>query len=334
MTTHPPPPTLPETLPETLREDARAWVRKLHSGAATQWEAQAFRRWRDASPLHQAAFIEARQQWRVLQPALNRLVRTDAEAANLHRETLRKPEAGRRAFLGVAGAAAAAGVAGMAVYSPLGLWPAANEWRADWRTAAGEQRAITWSDQIGVTLNTRTSIRRVASDDQAEGLELLNGEAAIEMLPGTRHFSVVAGAGRSIGESARFEISRLEGRVCVTCLAGRVRIEHPAGDRLLLARQQAVYRDHSISGIAAADPEVASAWRRGELVFKQAPLSVVLDEINRYRPGRVVLMVDSLRGKTVTATFKLDRLDLALLQMQRSFGLNARSLPAGVLVLS
>lgn len=330
MTTHPSPPTLPET----LREDARAWVRKLHSGAATQWEAQAFRRWRDASPLHQAAFIEARQQWRVLQPALNRLVRTDAEAANLHRETLRKPAASRRAFLGVAGAAAAAGVAGLAVYSPLGLWPAANEWRADWRTAAGEQRAIAWSDQIDVTLNTRTSIRRVASDDQAEGLELLNGEAAIEMLPSARTFSVVAGAGRSIGESARFEISRLEGRVCVTCLAGRVRIEHPAGDRVLLARQQAVYRDHSISGIAAADPEVASAWRRGELVFKQAPLSVVLDEINRYRPGRVVLMVDALRGKTVTATFKLDRLDLALLQMQRSFGLNARSLPAGVLVLS
>ncbi len=330
MTTHP----QPLKLPETLREDARAWVRKLHSGAATQWEAQAFRRWRDASPLHQAAFIEARQQWRVLQPALNGLVRTDAEAANLHRETLRTPEASRRAFLGAAGAVALAGVAGVAVYSPLGLWPAANEWNADWRTVAGEQRAIALSDQIGVTLNTRTSVRRLTSDGQTVGLELLNGEAAIEMLASARDFSVVAGAGRSIAESARFEISRLEGRVCVTCLAGRVRIEHPAGDRLLLARQQAVYRDHSISGIATVDPKVASAWRRGELVFKQVPLSAVLDEINRYRPGRVVLMVDSLREKTVTATFRLDRLDLALLQMQRSFGLNARSLPAGVLVLS
>ncbi|RIX83282.1 FecR family protein [Acidovorax cavernicola] len=330
MTTHSPSPTLPET----LREDAQAWVRKLHSGAATQWDAQAFRRWRDASPLHQAAFVEARQQWRMLQPALNTLVRTDAEAARLHRETLRKPAASRRAFLGMAGAAAAAGVAGVAVYSPLGLWPAAHEWNADWRTAAGEQRAIALSDQIGVTLNTRTSIRRLTSDGETVGLDLLSGEAAIEMPGSTRSFSVVAGAGRSIAESARFEISHLEGRVCVTCLAGRVRIEHPAGDRLLLARQQAVYREHSISGIAAIDPEVASAWQRGELVFKQTPLSMVLDEINRYRPGRVVLMVDSLRDKTVTATFKLDRLDLALLQMQRSFGLNARSLPAGVLVLS
>ena len=330
MTTHPQPPKLPET----LREDARAWVRKLHSGAATQWEAQAFRRWRDTSPLHQAAFMEARQQWRMLQPALNTLVRTDADTAKLNRETLRKPAANRRAFLGMVGAATAAGVAGVAVYSPLGLWPAANEWDADWRTAAGEQRAIALSDQIGVTLNTRTSVRRLASDGQTVGLELLNGEAAIEMPASARNLSVVAGAGRSIAESARFEISHLEGRVCVTCLTGRVRIEHPAGERLLLARQQTVYRDHSISGIAAVDPEVASAWRRGELVFKQAPLSVVLDEINRYRPGRVVLMVDSLRGKTVTATFRLDRLDLALLQMQRSFGLSARSLPAGVLVLS
>lgn len=326
------------TTPDALLQDAQAWVRKLNSGAATQWDAQAFRRWRDASPLHQAAFTQARAQWRLLQPALDHLVRTDPEAAKYHRETLRPPPRAsslpRRAFLATAGTAAVAGVAGLAVSSPLGLWPAAEDWSADYRTAAGEQRAVDLADQVSVTLNTRTSIRRVAAGGQTVGLELLNGEAAIEMAARDRHFSVQAGVGRSIGESARFEVRHLEGRVCVTCLSGRVSIAHPAGNRMLQARQQAVYNTRQISGIAGIDPEDATAWRRGELVFKQAPLYAVVDEINRYRPGRLVLMADGMRSQTLSARFKLAHLDVALLQIQRAFNLSARSLPAGVLVLS
>ncbi len=54
-------------------------------------------------------------------------------------------------------------------------------------------------------------------------------------------FSVIAGAGRSLAESGRFEIRYLDGKVCVTCLEGSLRVEHPAGFRALQARQQMVY---------------------------------------------------------------------------------------------
>ncbi len=60
----------------------------------------------------------------------------------------------------------------------------------------------------------------------------------------------------------------------------------------------------------------------------------MVDEINRYRPGRLVLMADGMRSQTLSARFKLAHLDVALLQIQRAFNLTARSLPAGVLVLS
>jgi len=322
-------------IPDALQQDAQAWVRKLHSGAATQWEAQAFRRWRDASPLHQAAFLEARTQWRLLLPALNKLVTTDAEAAAYHRQTLRSTRFSRRAFLGAAvSTAAVAGVAGMAVYSPLGMWPAVGDWSADYRTATGERRTVTLADQVSVTLNTRTSMRRVAQAGDAFGLDLVNGEAAFEVSSVSRTFSVIAGIGRSIAESARFEVKHLDGRVSVTCLDGRLRIEHPAGHRVLQAQQQALYNEQSISSITGIDPEAVSAWRRGELVFKQTPLAAVVEEINRYRPGRVVLMADTVRNKTLSARFMVDRLDLALMQIQHSFDLTARSFPAGMLVLS
>jgi transmembrane sensor len=333
----------PNDRPDALRQDAHAWVGRLASGKVTQWEAQAFQRWRAASPRHQAAFEEARDQWRLLGPAIGNLLESDAGAADFHRRMLQglpaaplKPGLNvnrRRIFLGAAvSAAAAAGVA--AIYPPLGLWPAAGEWGADYRTAAGEQRVLTLADEVNVTMNTRTSIRRVALNGRMVGLDLLEGEAAVELQAARPPFSVAAGAGRSLAEAGRFEVRYLDGKVCVTCIEGTVRVVHPAGERLLQARQQTIYDAGAVSGVAAVDPSDVSAWRRGELVFRQAPLFAVIDELNRYRPGRIVLMASSLRNNTVSARFQLAALDTALLQIQRSFDLTARALPGGVLVLS
>jgi len=314
-----------------VSKDAQAWVRKLTSGHASAWEAQAFKRWRDADPTHLAAFQEASRQWQLLASASGKVLDTNAEAARYHRKTLHQPRVGRRAFLGAAiGGAAAAGVA---AYSPLGLWPDAGQWGADYRTAVGEQRELTLDGRVSVAMNTRTSLRRVSDQGRTVGMELLEGEAALEVRDNARPFRVVAGLGQAVAEAAGFEVRYLEGRTCITCLHGKVSVEHPAGQRLLQARQMAVYDGRAISEIASVEPDTLSPWRQGELVFKQTPLPAVLEEINRYRPGRVVLMGNALRTKTVTARIKIAEIETALLQIQYSFDLGARSFPAGVLVL-
>ncbi|QSI33953.1 DUF4880 domain-containing protein [Variovorax sp. RKNM96] len=326
--------TTPESLanlPDVLK-DAQAWVRKLTSGHVSEWEAQAFRRWRDADPDHLGAFQEAARQWRLLESAAGRVLGTHVEAARYHRKTLHRPRLGRRAFLGTAiGGAAAAGIA---AYSPLGLWPAADQWDADYRTAVGEQREVSLEDRVTVAMNTRTSLRRVGGPEQAFGLELIEGEAQIEVPDDAGLVRLNAGRGRVMARAASFEVRYLDGRTRVTCLDGQVSVEHPAGRRLLLARQLAVYDSRNISEIGAADADSAAAWRRGEMVFRQTPLHAVLEEINRYRPGRVVLMGEALRDKSVTARIKIAEIETALLQIQHTFDLSARSFPAGVLVLS
>jgi len=70
------------------------------------------------------------------------------------------------------------------------------------------------------------------------------------------------------------------------------------------------------------------------LVFKQTRLADALEEINRYRSGRVVLLKDAARDKPVSGRFAIASLDLALWQLQEAFELRARSLPGGLLVLS
>jgi transmembrane sensor len=315
-----------------LEEQAWAWLSLLTSGQANVQDAERFRHWVRSSPAHQAAYNEAMVRRSAFKAEAKTLLRVAPDAAASHARALRgKPQANRRAFLGAAIGAAAAGVA--VVYPPFGWWPAAAEWRADYRTATGEQRTLALADSVGVTLNTQTSIRRQIAEGETVGLDLIAGEAAIDVNR-TKPFTVTAAAGRSVAESGQFEVRNLDGKVCVTCIAGAVRVEHAAGMRSLRARQQAIYDADSIGDTVDIDPAAVSAWRKGALLFKQTPLAAVVDEINRYRPGRVVLLNRSVRNKAVTGSFPIKSLDVALLQLQRAFGLDARSLPGSVLILS
>lgn len=315
-----------------LEAQAWNWLRLLASGDAREVDARRFRHWVESSPSHRAAYNEIKRRWDAIEPSARELLRLKPEAVSvqesLHGVRLR----GRRVFLGAAVSAAA--VAGIAiVHPPLGLWPAPDEWDADDRTAPGEQRKLALSEGVDVTLNTRTSVRRQTDGGRMVGLDLIAGEAAIDLRGVGRAFSVAAGVGRSSAQSGQFEVRYLDGKVCVTCIEGAVRLEHPLGERQLLARQQLVYSAASASGVASIDPLTASAWRQGMLVFNQTRLADALEEINRYRSGRVVLMNDAVRNKPVSGRFAIASLDLALWQLQEAFDLRARSLPAGLLVL-
>ncbi|GAA0512170.1 MULTISPECIES: DUF4880 domain-containing protein [Pigmentiphaga] len=317
---------------DAIQRQARLWLRTLASGDVKPWDAEAFKRWLHASPAHQQAFRDVRRRWDELGPGVAEMLRTNAQAAAFHERTLRVPRHGRRAFLGAAaGVAAAASVA--VLYPPAGVWPPFGTWGADFHTAAGEQQALSLA-HVNVTLNTQTRIRQQGAGTGMHGIELLAGEAAIDFDGAGRAFTVMAGAGRSTAQMGSFEVRNLKGRVCVTCIAGLVRIEHPAGGAMLQARTQAVYDETSLSGVAAVDPGNVSAWRRGELVFNHTRLGDVLDEINRYRPGKIMLLNDAAAQRPVTGRFVIAALDSALSQLQHNFDLHARSLPGGLLILS
>lgn len=318
---------------DELKQQAWDWLRLLHSGRATTEDACGFREWVRTSPAHQTMYDEVRRRWGALKRPAGALLRANPDVAAYYGRTRREPRQGRRAFLGAAVSTVA--VSGVAIaYPPLGLWPAPSEWGADYRTAVGEQRSLALGERVNVTLNTRSSARRQVDRGETVGLDLLSGEAAIDLTGSGRPFAVAASAGRTVAESGQFEVRHLDGKVCVTCVSGTVRVEHPAGDRTLQTRQQAIYDASSVRGAVGIDLADVSAWRQGMLVFNQTPLAEVLDEINRYRSGRVVLMNDAVRNKPVSGRFFTASLDLALWQLQESFQLHARPLPAGLLLLS
>ncbi|MBO9357618.1 DUF4974 domain-containing protein [Bordetella petrii] len=322
--------------PDDLHKQAWVWLRLLNSGEVNSWDLEGFQRWLGADPAHKAAFRCARQQWAVLEPVAAAVRRRHPDVVPAQERESRSNLRARRAFLGAAAGAAA--VAGIAVMRPpAGLWPAPGEWGADYRTAKGEQREIDLAGQAKVTLNTQTSVRRQDTGEGIEGIDLLAGEAAIDLsaAAGHRPFVVMAGAGRSQAEAGRFAVRYLDGKVCVTCLEGAVQVAHPMGRRRLATGQQATYADRELGEVKShVDLRRVSAWRRGELVFDHTRLADVIEEINRYRPGRVMLMNASVRDQPVSGSFYIASLDDAVALLARTFELSGQALPGGFMILS
>ncbi|WP_432241010.1 FecR family protein [Herbaspirillum robiniae] len=312
----------------TLEQQAWIWLRLLQSGNARQWDLDGFQRWVRTSSAHQQAFSRARREWEAVDAAAG------LHAADVRLNTSGRLNQGRRRVFRFALAGATAAVAGAAVlHPPMGLWLEPAAWGGD-STALGEQRAIGMGDGVQITLNTQTSIRRQSIDGRVRGIELIKGEAAVDLAVAGSPFGVSAGGAKSIAEAGSFEVRYLEEKICVTCLSGEVVVRHAAGERRLPARTQTVYDAARISGIGSIEPTLVSAWRRGELRFDKTPLRAVIAEINRYRPGNVVLMNDAVRNQPVSGSFQIASLDQALVQLQRTFNLRANSLPAGIYLLS
>lgn len=322
--------TLSHSLPPTPPSDAtarraRAWMDRVAAGEMTPADADALRRWCRADPAHQAAFASARRGWALLGAA-----GALSAARAPQRAAVRSPS--RRWFIGGGLGFATAAAAAAIVHPPLGLWPSIGELQADHRTGIGERRSVALGEGVRVELNTRTSIAL-----RPDGIALIAGEAAVDLLgPGSR-ITVEAGPGRVSAVDARFALRRGPEGICVSCLAGRVEVAHAAGVRMLAAGQQLVYDARVLGPTRAVDAGALSrlsAWREGYLRFVDTPLGEVVAEINRYRAGQVVLLDRQLAGRQVTGRFQIAALDRAIAQIQHSLGLGVRSLPGGLVLLS
>jgi len=68
-------------------------------------------------------------------------------------------------------------------------------------------------------------------------------------------------------------------------------------------------------------------------LFENAPLSEAIEEINRYRRGRIILMSGDVGQLPLNAAFRLDRLDEVVPKLASLFGLQVRRLPGGFVLL-
>lgn len=304
--------------PDGLAREARGLVRDFATGRPTTADTQVILRWRAQSAAHEQAWKAACVEWRKVGEVARAL-----EASQPAPRYPRATRMGRRAFFGAAASAAAACGVVAVVKPPLGLWPSWSEMGADYRTGVGEQRTVALDVNTELSLNTRTSVA-LRRDGARPRVELISGEAALSVHGGRGPCEMLSGNGRIDVSHGEIEVRRLDGgRTSVSCSQGAARVWHPAGNVDLRPDQQLVYDDRAVQRVTPANP-AAAAWRQGVVVFQDLSLAEVVDEINRYRPGRVVLMNGELARHRLSARFSISELDEAITHIEQMYAASVR----------
>ncbi|WP_087724790.1 FecR family protein [Pandoraea sp. PE-S2T-3] len=320
-----------------LGAQAHAWLTLLRSGAATEQDAEQFKAWCATSPLHRQALAQINHEWRTIAQAQTYYEKTYPKRRAQTETQLRREASrdSRRFFLrGLAAAGGAAAVAAV-VFPPFGLWPSMQALVADHRTATGEQMRVDVAKNVELLLNTKTSVdvQHAAGNQGADRIVLIDGELALTQNPGAHSIEIVAGAGRILPDDGGVEVRRVGARYCVTCTSGKARLLHD-GQTLAMSQSERIwYDEHRVERGTRVDLEVASAWQRGDLLFRGTPLGEAVEEINRYRPGRIVVSDAQLASRRISGQFKVADLDEAIHQIQRIYHADVTRLPGGIVIL-
>lgn len=306
----------------SIREAAAEWAVLLADGALDDRQQEALQQWLQADARHAEALVFAQRTW----AALGRLPaekptphRVAAVAANVSR----RPR--RNARLRRWGAAACLTL----LLGGLGLSQGERmllPLLADHHTAGGEVLSLTLPDGSEVILDSGSAIRLDYSAAQRR-VELLAGAAIFQVAPQTgRPFVVEAAGGTAQALGTRFLVQHeARGGALVGVLEHAVQVNAAQQQRRLEEGSSLRY-DAAGMHDTAFDLQRATSWQRGLLVFDRQPLGQVIEQLNRYRPGYILIGRDELMQREVSGVFRLDALDAALMTLTREMQLQHREL--------
>lgn len=324
---------------DAVAETATAWFVRMSSDRVTDRDRRAFRAWIEADPAHRAAYARAEALWDELAHL------PDPRAAGRSHDGVGERGAGATAAKRPRRRASARRYAALAACLLLvalsGLWSLGgyDRLRADHATAVGETRRITLSDGSLVHLNTDTA---VGLDYTAERrrIRLYRGEAFFAVAADSRRpFEVVTGAGVARAVGTAFNLRSGEAAMTVAVAEGRVQVSRepasgPADDAVVLGAGEALR--YAASGRArrlAADVDALTAWRRGKLVFADRPLRSVVAELDRYRPGAIVLLDAKIADERFSGVISLADTDRALAAIESTLGVDVIQVTAYLTLL-
>ena len=330
---------------EKIEAEAAEWVIRLGGESAGDRERKDFDAWRSQSPHHAQAFEFAQRTWGELAELRNDpgslagvIVRAPAQRRSASAGVATRGQGGRRWLGAIVPAICLVVLAGF-----VGFWYGnpVTMLAADYRTAPGEQETLTLPDGSTVDLASGSAIALHFNDTERR-VELLEGAAYFMPAPvggdEKRPFVVEGANGTATALGTQFLVARLPDAVEVAVSEHQVRValsESSQAASVVLSPGQSVRYspEAGMSAIVEKNVDLASAWRRGRLVFDQAPLKDVIAELNRYRRGRIVISDSGMANRKVSGVFETKDLDNALRTIARELHLRTASVPPLMTVL-
>ncbi|MFC4313758.1 FecR family protein [Steroidobacter flavus] len=206
---------------------------------------------------------------------------------------------------------------------------------ADKSVAPGQQASVPLADGSTAYLDGDTAID-VDFNGDARRVNLVRGRAWFDVQhDSSRPFFVRAGDVDVRVVGTAFAVERRGSAVVVTVERGKVAVaDKKLGTAAQLSPgQQLVLDGETIRGAENVSAETSLAWRRGLVVFDQASLATVADELSRMGAGRIVIPDESLRSLTVSGVFQSGDWHAVLDSLRSGLNLQATRVPGVVTVL-
>lgn len=300
-------------------EQAALWAARLDGSTLSAADRSALDAWLAQAPAHRTLLSHYCQFSADLEQQLPALV--EAGVISMPK----KPAAARRAwrapwFASVTLATAALVVLGVWVAQPSQQFEAIS-------TAVAQRQSVTLSDGTRVELNARTNLR----------VEITRSERRVRLADGEAFFTVSKDASRPFIVETPTGSVRVTGTVFnvrtetaatldVVVVEGSVQVSPGeiggtpasapaslgAGDRLTATAKGVIKQP-----LSASDRDDVLAWRQGQIVFNDVPLSAALARFAHYH-GRALSVSPAAAGLSVGGRRSLDDLEGFLSGLERS----------------
>ena len=294
--------------PNSLLQAAE-WYDRLRDGHAAARVRRDWQRWFNASEEHRCAWQQVQELARGFEPLRNTgQTRHAAEALSIAQERL---QARRRSLASIA-TLCSAGMLGLLGWRGDRLPTDLATWRADYRTATGEQRDLQLADGTRLWLNTASAVD-IVFDAQTRLVRLIAGEILVDTARDpARPFLVDTRSGRLRALGTRFNVFSDERAVELAVHEGAVEVRTARSDltRVVGAGQQLRFDADGLLPATNALP-ARSDWTRNTLTVADMPLHAVVRELCRYRRGHLGL-ADDIADLRVFGNFPIRDTDRVL----------------------
>lgn len=296
-----------------IRQQAAAWVVALQeAGADERARLQAeCEIWQAEDPRRRQVLEQIQRMWQAPEPALERR---------------RK----RRRQL--------TGLGSLLLLAWFGTQLPWAYWGADYRTAAGEIRAVPLPDGSQVVLNSNSAID-LDYTERARTVKLVRGELLATVAKGpdapfqveTRDISATA-----LGTQYTVKLADTYSRVAVQESTVAV-TPHNGGDTLRLTSGQQADLNRGGLITQSTAPTHRPDWANGQLVFNNTPLPRVIERLRHHRTGMLVLdetLAASQRPPHFTGVLPADDSDAALALLSDALNLKVKRFTPWYVILS
>jgi transmembrane sensor len=223
------------------------------------------------------------------------------------------------------GLAAAASVVAVAVL----IAPEATlALRADYQTGVAQVRTVQLADGSTVVLSPQSALKVLDGDSRQ--VELLKGQAYFQVAPDPQH-PFIARAGqlsvRVLGTAFDLDLQHDVAEVALE--HGQVQAENtqpPLSERLMPGqRLKFSWPSGKVERTSLAPTQVA-AWRSGSLFIENQSVAEIVDHLQRYTSGWIVITDPALKARRITGVYDLSDPSRALKALAQSLGVNTRQM--------